>query len=1129
MTDSRTAKPAPALFLDDLPDPREEQFRMRRLQAFNWGTFSGLVDVPIAERGFLFVGRSGSGKSTLLDAMSALLVPPSLVDFNAAARESERSGRDRNLASYVRGAWADQQDSDSGEIATQHLRRGSTWSALALEYRNGLGQVVSLVRLFWIAGSGSAAADVRKHYMLCERAFDIALELDGFDLDLRRLKARLGEDVHHFDTFSAYAERFRRLLGIGSEMALKLLHKTQSAKNLGDLNQFLRGFMLDEPETFAAAQRLVADFGELDAAHQSVVTARRQVQMLQPAREQHEALQVLARASGELEEQQLGVDGYREQRRLGLLEARLGELVVQVDALEGALGQKEHALANHGRRMLDLEEQRRAQGGDVIDRLEGEAEEKRGRVKACERHRGRAEDACRGLDWTLPADAGAFARLQGEARNLQENALQAEMDLEAQMDAEKEERRQAETRFATVRSELEALKRNPSSIPALMQTLRRRMCEALELSENALPFVGELLQVRPEHAAWRGAIERVLHGFALALLVDERLYGRVAAWVNQTHLGGKLVYYRVGRAGEAFGRSPESRSLVHRVELREHATRDWLRVELARRFDYACVDSVAQLRQVDRGMTREGLVKHRGDRHEKDDRRAIGERKYWVLGFDNRDKLAEFEQEGRELATTITGSDSRIDALRGQRRQGEARRGHARVLAGLHWDDIDIAPLLRRLSDIDEQLRRLREADADLKRINTELEAERRQQAAAQKARDNLAGRLREAVAGQKSAATSRDACAERVAQVALTPLQAEHLAARLAETPALSLDNIESRFRELERGLAAELKEHAGRSSALVAAIEKIFTEYRRLWPEDSGDFTATIDSADSFLARLRRLEIDGLPQHEARFFELLQTQSKQDLLVLQKHMSEARKSIGQRMEEVNESLERVPFNRDTLLQIEVGDRALPEVREFQQRLRDVLAHHQTDDRDRAEQQFAILRDLVARLAADAPEDRRWREQVLDVRQHVEFIGVEVEAESRRQVEVYRSGAGKSGGQRQKLATTCLAAALRYQLGGDDGHLPRYAPVVLDEAFDKADNEFTELAMGIFENFGFQMVVATPLKSVMTLEPFIGGACFVDISGRHDSGVLLIEYDQAEKRLALPERVRGEAAHAQP
>jgi uncharacterized protein YPO0396 len=140
-----------------------------------------------------------------------------------------------------------------------------------------------------------------------------------------------------------------------------------------------------------------------------------------------------------------------------------------------------------------------------------------------------------------------------------------------------------------------------------------------------------------------------------------------------------------------------------------------------------------------------------------------------------------------------------------------------------------------------------------------------------------------------------------------------------------------------------------------------------------------------------------------------------------------------------------------------------------------------------------------------------------------VEFIGRELDKEG-TQVEVYRGGSGKSGGQRQKLATTCLAAALRYQLGGDDHGLPQYAPVVLDEAFDKADNEFTALAMNIFAEFGFQMIVATPLKSVMTLEPFIGGACFVDISERRHSSILMIEYDSERQRLNLPERTPDEA-----
>lgn len=1116
---------APSLFLSDLPDPRDEQFRMRRLQVFNWGTFSGLVDIPIAEKGFLFVGRSGSGKSTLLDAMSALLVPPSLVDFNAAAREADRSGRDRNLASYVRGAWADQHDSDSGEIATQYLRKGTTWSALALEYRNALGATVSLIRLFWIAGNGSSAADVRKHYMVTERPFDLARDLDGFDLDLRRLKAKLGEEVHHFDAFAGYSERFRRLLGIQSDIALKLLHKTQSAKNLGDLNHFLRGFMLEEPETFAAADRLVADFGELDAAHKAVVIAREQVQTLTPARLGHDELQVLRRETNALREQQQGIDLFREQRRLVLLDDRQAELEVQAQALEGELIQRKQLLENHDQKLADMERQRREQGGDVVDQLEREREQVARERDERLRRRNKLEAACRELGWTLPATARAFAELAGQARELITGARGQAGALEEQMDALRRDSSQAAQRFAMVRAEIDALRKHPSNIPAPVQAVRARLCQELGWSENAVPFVGELLQVKDEFVAWRGAIERVLHGFALSLLVDEHQYAQVAAWVNKTHLGGKLVYYRVGHV-EAFGqRRPDARSLVHRLEVRDHVHRAWLQAELARRFDYTCVDNAAALKQADRAITREGQVKHPGDRYEKDDRRAADDRRHWVLGFDNRDKLALFEKEGVELAQSLAQANDALAQLKARREREGDLRVAAAALAGMEWEEIDVAPRLQRLADIEAQLRQLREGDAGMDALTERLDAERSLRQRAAKACEETAAERIAVERERRSVDAQRDACAARAGMASLTPVQVEGLGARLPAQPALSLENIDHQFRALERSLHDVLEEQAERDYRLVQAIEECFRAFCRRWPQDSADFTPQLDSAEGFLARLRRLELDGLPKHEARFFELLQSQSKQDLLVLQKHMSEARRSIGQRMEEVNESLERVPFNRGTLLQIEVSDRGLQEVRDFQAQLRDVLMQHQTDDRERAEAQFAVLRQLVERLGAQDPEHRRWREQVLDVRLHVEFIGVEVEADTRRQVEVYRSGAGKSGGQRQKLATTCLAAALRYQLGGDDGHLPRYAPVVLDEAFDKADNEFTALAMNIFENFGFQMVVATPLKSVMTLEPFIGGACFVDINGRHDSAVLLIEYDADERRLALPERAREAVA----
>jgi uncharacterized protein YPO0396 len=256
----------------ELPlDGSTDQFRLTRIQTFNWGTFSGVFDFSIPEEGYLFVGPSGSGKSTVLDAHAALLTPPKWVDFNVAAREAERHGKDRNVMTYVRGAWA-QQTGDNGEYASQYLRSDTTWSVIAETYRNGHGRWVVLAQVLWVRGKSTAATDVKKLYLVLQREFEIH-ELEFFpknEFDVRRFKYDL-PDAFINPEFSVYQERFRNLLGIDNERALRLLHKTQSAKNLGDLNVFLRDFMLDAPETFAVADRLVLEFGELNAAHQAVV------------------------------------------------------------------------------------------------------------------------------------------------------------------------------------------------------------------------------------------------------------------------------------------------------------------------------------------------------------------------------------------------------------------------------------------------------------------------------------------------------------------------------------------------------------------------------------------------------------------------------------------------------------------------------------------------------------------------------------------------------------------------------------------------------------------------------------------------------------------------------------------
>lgn len=1109
---------------------QQEQFRMTRLQVFNWGTFSGVHEVPISSRGFLIVGRSGAGKSTLLDAFSALLVPPRWTDFNAAAREADRTGRDRNVLSYVRGAWAAQSDAASGEAATRYLRPATTWSAIALNYQNANGRHVALVQLFWLRGNSNVNTDVKRLFLVLERPFDVR-EVEQFghqNFDVRKLKAAL-PDAHIRDEFRPYCERFCRLLGIESEMALRLLHKTQSAKNVGDLNTFLRDFMLDKPATFEVADRLVNEFGELNAAHQAVVTARQQVHTLAPARTRHQQMETLQLRKNELGELRAGMHSYREQLRIELLTTHLAALQIESDGLAGQVQQHTGVLENRSALQRDLEQQRREAGGDQIAALENEQLSLESQRVERMRKRKQALDACTELGWDFQGSPAGFAALTGQA-HAEINDWQRDGTAQDELLTLDRALTDVKRRHEEVAQEVQSLRRQPSNIPAPMLALRRAIAAAIGVAEGALPFVGELIEVRPDEAPWRGAIERVLHGFAVSMLVDENHYVALSGYINDTNLGTKLIYFRTGRSGEsAPGRALRPHSLVAKLSVKQGPFAPWLEGDLRQRFDYECVESLKSFRAAsDRAITREGQVKHSRARHEKDDRSSIDARKNWVLGFDNRDKLALFEHDEAELRKQAGALQQQIDGLRAQLTSRAARLRHCQTLVNLQWQEVDALPLADRIAAIARQLTSIRDGNATLQAIDERLQ---QQVALVKKAAElvqeaNIAWRTAERQIATHE--TQLAALRDDATIVPLTPFQRAGLDERFGRLPyAVALKDVDNADRAVAKGLNDDITALSDEIADSVKFIEAQFTTFITTWKADADGIDAALASAPDLFGKLARLETDGLPAHEQRFFELLQNQSHQNLAALSTHLNDARKAILARMELVNESLQQVPFNqslgRTTYLQIHPKDRQLPEVRQFKQDILNALSHAWNTDPEQAEAKFVELRRLVVRLGSQDPEQRRWRDAVLDVRLHVEFIGKEYDASGVEQ-EVHESGAGKSGGQRQKLATTVLAAALRYQLGGTEHGVPSYAPVVLDEAFDKADNEFTALAMNIFANFGFQMIVATPLKSVMTLEPFIGGACFVDIRDRRASGVLLIEYDDEQRRLHLSDHARDEA-----
>jgi uncharacterized protein YPO0396 len=1089
-----------------------EQFRLVRIQSYNWGTFHGLLKLEVSEKGMLFIGPSGSGKSTIFDSHAALLTPPRWLHYNVAARESDTK-QDRSALTYIRGVWGEQTAAETGEIAQQQLRPGPTWAAISEVYRNGQGQVITLAHVYWIKGTSNQARDVNKRFIVAERLMELS-ELEFFPesgFNVRRFKSDL-VDAWDTDSFPEYQERMRSRLGIEAENALKLLHKTQSAKNLGSLTDFLRDFMLDEPKTHEMVDQLVSQFERLENAHGEVVSAAKQIAILLPARElNQERLAKMARRNC-LEEARAGIDHVanellRELRveRKEALETRLStekarelarsQEVETARTTVGGLKDKRDGVG--GRQLADLEMQKQTAESD-----EAERRQRHDKVAA----------ACRQLGLTVPVDAEKYAEfaLQGR-RDLNEFTDQAgTSDTRDKLAVQKHE---LEKQEQTIQVALATLARMPRSKmgPELIN-IRKVIADGLNIDEAALPYAGELIEVEKVEKGWQGPIERILRGFSRSLLVPEDLYLSVSRFVNQNHLKGRLVYLRML---PQTGRSlvPKSRGLYRKVSVAEGPFQAWVETELLQHFDAECVETPEELQDVQFGITRAGLVKAGGKRHEKDDRSAINDPRSWVLGADTRAQVAALQDQNDQLSRDLDKVGAQLEQLDKKAQQRLARALHWQTMVNFSWEEIDHGAAALRAAQLEAQIKALRAASPDIDILEASIsdaEAKLKKAEEAKKAQDLKTAEVQVKL-NQVLENIEKDAL---VPAVAPTPLQRTAVRDRLeAGGREPTIESIADDMRFVDRELGKEIGVLDTEAAKLLSKIEQKFADYNRLFEAESGGLDPTMASFDEYDAKLTRLQVDDLPRFEAKFKELLNEQSNQHVALLSNQLEQERKEISDRMDTVNDSLLRAEYNKGTHLLIEVEEKAPPEAQELKAELRAALSHSLSMDDRVAEARFQAMKKLVKRLASQDPQQISWRRLALDVRQHVEFLARELDEEG-REVQVHRSGAGKSGGQRQKLTATCLAAALRYQLGGPGRVLPTFATVFLDEAFDKADADFTDAAMKIFKSFGFQLIIATPVKSVMTIEPYVGGAVFVHIKDRKDSRALVLPYDEETQRI---------------
>ena len=1112
--------------LDLVTDPRRVGFRLQRLELLNWGTFGERVwTLELDGRNNLVTGDIGSGKSTLVDAVTTLLVPPRRAAYNKAAGAGVR---ERTLRSYVLGHYKSERNDAGSAARPVSLRDHNSYSVILGVFRNvDYRQTVTLAQVFWIA---DARNQPDRFFAAATRDLSIAGEFARFGTDITQLRKRLrSREVEIWNGFPPYGAWFRRRFGIENEQALELFHQTVSMKSVGNLTEFVRGHMLEPFDVAPRIKALMDHFDDLSRAHEAVLKAKRQIGMLAPLVadcERH------AESSAEVETLRGCRDAlspYFAALKLDLLNQRLDRLGEEL-ARQGV--RVERAEERRDRERREVEDVRRDLAENGGDRLERLATDIRHLEKECERRAGKARRYADlvGVVGETPAadDAGflaqkrRFADLAGELRSQGDRLQNALVEQRVAFSQGRQER-------DTLMEEIRSLKARRSNIPAEQIAMRTALCRALHAGEADMPFAGELLTVREDERDWEGAAERLLRNFGLSLLVPDEHYARVAGWVDKTDLKGRLVYFRVRESRRREPPSLHSDSLVRKLSIKPDSEfYPWLELELAHRFNVACCANGEQFRREPRAVTRAGQIKMPGERHEKDDRHRIDDRARFVLGWTNVEKIATLESGARRLEARLGEQGSGIAEAEKARRIVQERLDNLlRLDEYTDFKELDWSAPATEVARLRDEKRQLETTSDVLRKLNARLAEANEALASAEEAL--VARRDERSRAGERQDAAL--ALRERT-QAALRDVDRESLQSGFERLDgmrntvlgeaSLTVESCDNRQQDMREWLQKQIDAGDSRLSRLRDKIHQAMMTFKEAFKLETAEIDANVEAAPEYAEMLGRLQADALPEFEARFKRLLNENTIREIANFHSQLNREREVIRDRIGRINESLNRIPYNSGRYIRLEAQRTQDAEIRDFQTDLRactdDALSG--SGDDQYSETRFLQVQRIIERFRGRegmAEQDRRWTARVTDVRNWFTFAASERWREDDTEHEHYSDSGGKSGGQKEKLAYTILAASLAYQFGLESGRVRSrsFRFVVIDEAFGRGSDESTQYALRLFSELDLQLLIVTPLQKIHIIEPFVASVGFVHNEDGRTSGLRNLSIEEYREERA--------------
>ncbi len=1074
---------------------RGQQWVARALQLVNWGGYDGYHHLRLAPGATLFSGGSGSGKSTLMDSYIALLMPHT-TPFNGASNGGvvgRPRGKDqRNILSYARGK-LDESRTD-GETRSRVLRGDGrdTWSAIAMTWADHTGAEFTALRAWYVPSSARSLDEVVAVRATCDRSYDLRTLEGPANRKLARAEVE-ATGLKCFDTDRDFTARLHTTLGIGAagdgHKAVALLGRIQAGQQITTVDALYKTMVLEEPSTLATADAVVQQFDELSGTRTRMITARQQVKALTPIREHRRTIDEAVDRSRLIDEVGSFTDTsspaalWRHERRLDLLRAAEKDLAERHRRAEDELSETTALVKATEVQRDGVADTLRASGGDRLDTALREIRGVEQRLADVERSRER-------LDRAL-ATIGAGVSNGDDFASVVETAHRSLADADARRavherfaDA-RSEKKDADRELAGLLAEHKAVKNRRGNIPTELHVARAALAEAAGLSPDDLPFVGELIEVRTEFEPWREAFNLALGGFATRMLIDIGRLNSFREAINAVPTARRIQFEGV-RTGLRDEVGLNDKTLPGRLDYRPSPFTSWLKSELARRFDFVCVETPRLLGQYPKALTITGQTSESGRGAHGGHGRAN------LLGFTNTRLLADLEnrmslaRERRDEAVArATKAEEDLDSV-------ETRRMAYQILTELSWDQVDVESVTAERDRWNRIVDEIRAGDPRIDQMQRQVDELKEQarelteRVGRQKENVRILGESWQATVDEVDRAQQAlDTAGETGADVGQ-----EHRAYLDAlfdsdldgTAPAGALAEFDAAVKRATERLRADRQAAAEAIGRSKKALLDTFSTFVERWPNPNLGIDAD-DSYRDFDRLLTDLETSGLHELEIEWRDSLLKLSGNDLTGLDSELAAAVREIRDRIDPVNRILAELPFADDRhRLRIDPQESHSTVRARFRKELREVRAfidQAATDeDRERAYHRMAKVIDRIRRTAPDFAD-------LVDVRNHVRISAEKRDLEGGH-VAVYDHIGEKSGGESQELVAFIVGAALRYQLGDAGADRPRYAPVFLDEALIKADAHFTGRAIGAWRGLGFQLVIGAPNDKHSAIEPHV-------------------------------------------